>query len=283
VQSYLNEDPLHNIYLIHGLQTHGLDSTLVTFWGAFSGDQLEGVLFADNGYRHRFGSLAGDNPMVLDGLGKLALKSGIRELRGKSTYILPIIENLPSQFLISKTEHLRFYEVRPGQFLGRYDYPVRMATRDDIPLVVQFYQSNYGVDRERIERELIRKAIEEGGRCFLVELEGRVVSAARIIPQTDRAGMIDAGITQPEFRGRGIYSSVRTACYEYLFEKGKIGVALVSDTNAIMHKIMDKYGSSFTAKWLLIEFRRKPSLRQRIIPLSLRRWAVSIKDTVLRR
>ena len=78
VQSYLDQDPLHNIYLIHGLQVYGFESEYVRFWGAFNDGRLEGVLFANNGCMHRFGSLAGENPQVLARLGKFALKIGIK-------------------------------------------------------------------------------------------------------------------------------------------------------------------------------------------------------------
>ena len=96
LQAYLGKDPLHNIYLIHGLQTRGLASDHVAFWGAFNGEQLEGVLFADNEYRSHFGSLVGESRKVLASLGRLALRSGLRTLAGRSTYLQPLVENVPA-------------------------------------------------------------------------------------------------------------------------------------------------------------------------------------------
>ena len=43
VQSYLDKDPLNNVYLIHGLQTYGLESKRVTFWGALAMALTAGV------------------------------------------------------------------------------------------------------------------------------------------------------------------------------------------------------------------------------------------------
>ena len=38
VRSYLDRDPLNNIYLIYGLQSYGLQSERTMFDGAFDGD-----------------------------------------------------------------------------------------------------------------------------------------------------------------------------------------------------------------------------------------------------
>jgi predicted GNAT family acetyltransferase len=282
VQAYLDRDPLHNIYLIHGLQTHGLDSAHVTFWGAFNEDRLEGVLFADNDYRRRFGSLAGDGPTVLARLGKLALKSEIRTLAGKSACLQPVVENLPSRFLVTQVERLNLYKIHPGELVAHHDYPVRWATTDDVPLLVELYK-NYEPVGEKTVQEVeqeIRKAMDKGGDYFFLESGGRAVSAARIFPQTDRAGMIDGATTLPEFRGRGLYPCVRTACFEHLFEEEKIGLGLVSENNTIMHKIVEKYGGTFIAPWWIVLFKSKPPLRQRIIPQRLRYWALNLKQAL---
>ena len=44
VETFMNKDHIHNLYPIHALQTHGLDTNEATFWGAFQGKQLEGIL-----------------------------------------------------------------------------------------------------------------------------------------------------------------------------------------------------------------------------------------------
>lgn len=283
VRSYLDKDLLHNIYLIHGLQTYGLASEHVTFWGAFTHGQLEGVLFADNDYEKRFGSLAGDNAKVLACLGRFALKAGIKTLAGKKAYIQAAIQRLPSQFRMIGIEHLDFLEVHPEQLVGHYDYPVRVAEKDDVPLLVELYQDCELGDMEsaeEVERE-IRRAMAKGAAYFVHEVEGRAVSGARIFPQTDRAGIVDGATTLPDFRGRGLYPCVYTACSEYLFQRGKARLGLVNETNTNMHKVIRKCGGSFTDKWSIVVFTRKPPLRRRILPVRLRRWGLNIRDRVL--
>jgi predicted GNAT family acetyltransferase len=282
VQSYLEKDLLHNIYLIHGLQTYGLASEHGTFWGAFSRGQLEGVLFADNDYEKRFGSLAGDNAKVLVDLGRFALKAGIRTFAGKRAYIQAAIQRLPSRYRMIGIEHLDFLQVHPGQLVGHYDYPVRVAGTDDIPLLVELYK-HYELGGEKSPKEVeheIRRAMAKGGVYFVLEIEGRVVSGARIFPQTDRAGIVDGATTLPEFRGRGLYPCVYTACSEYLFQRGRVRLGLINEANTNMHKVMRRCGGSFTDKWLIAIFVRKPPLRRRILPVRFRRWALSIRDRI---
>jgi predicted GNAT family acetyltransferase len=281
VQSYLDEDPLNNVYLIHGLQAHGLESKQVAFWGAFSHDRLEGVLLVNNDSRRRVGYLAGDNPEVLARLGKLAVKAGANTLVGKSTYVQPAvaaIENLHPQVEIQKRTEGHLWEIHPGQVVGYYDHPVRMATQDDIPLLVALdkdFEFASSRTEEEVERE-IRRAIDESA-CFLIELDGRAVSAARIDPETDQAGVIESSRTLPEFRRRGMNSSVRTACTEYLSRKGKVTLGVTADTNIAVHKVVKKLGGSLTEPWLYVHFKRRPRLRRRILPPRLRRWASRIR------
>lgn len=283
LRSYLDKDPLHNIYMIHGLQTHGLESERVTFWGAFAGDRLEGVLFAYNSGRSRYGCLASDNSRVLSQLGKHAQKSGIRRLLGNSTYVQPAISGLYSRAL-GEVRYVSFYQVGPDQLARYYDCPVRVAVEDDIPLLTELYRGYELRDPNRSEKEVedeIRRVMDESGRYFLVELEGRAVSAASVAPETDRAGMIDSARTLPGFRGRGIYLSVRTACFEYLFEQGKIGLGFFQETNASMIRVLNKHGGTVTARWSIVHLRKKPPLRRRILPSRLRRWGSWMKGAIM--
>jgi predicted GNAT family acetyltransferase len=287
VQSYLNQDPLHNIFMIHSLQTHGLESDLGTFWGTFDDDRLRGVLFADSDSRRRFGCLAADNPAASARLGQLALEAKVKLLLGKSTYVQPAIENLPSRIEIG-IRHFNFIQIRPGQQWGRfYDHPVRAATEEDIPSLVELYRDWEYQRRNRSEEEIergIRRVMDESGRYFLIEIEGQAVSAARVFPETDQAGMVDAARTLPAFRGQGMYPCVGTSCYEHLFRQGKTGVGFFEETNTTMARVITaKRRATIVARWLRVDLKERPPLRRRILPSRLRRWGLNIRDRVLRR
>ena len=203
-------------------------------------------------------------------------------MSGKSTYIQPAIEDLYSKVQVS-TIRLGFYKILPEQFVPHYGYPVRTATEDDVPLLVELYRNYEFYGRNIIDEEIeheIQRVMDESGVYFFIEWQGQAVSAARIAAETDRAGIIDAARTLPEFRGHGMYPCVRTACVEYLFKREKIGLALVRDTNTSMNRIISKCGDSLTDTWLIVHLRKKHPLRRRILPARLRRWGLSIKDKV---
>ena len=281
-QAYLDRDPLNNVYLVHGLQTHGLESKRATFWGVLDRGRLEGVLLVSNDSRSRVGYLAGDNPDVLARLGKRALKAGAKRLLGKRAYVQPAVAAVEDSYPRVEIQRTpgRLWEVHPGQAVCHYDYPVRAATRDDIPLLVALDQGFEFASSRRTDEEIerdVRRVIDESA-CFFIELEGRAVSIARIDPETGHAGVIESARTLPEFRGRGMYPSVRTACVEYLSEQGKVAIGVIRDTNTAMHRIVDKCGGSLTEAWLAVRFKQRPPLRRRILPLWLRRWGLKIKN-----
>lgn len=297
VLSYLNRDPLNNIYLIHGLRSdlvyppHGLERNVepshpsTTFWGAFSGERLEGVLCVDYESRPFAGYLAGENPQVLADLGKRAYRSGAETFVGNRASIEPAIAHLGAR-VHANIRHLNFYRADPKHFVRAYDYPVRMATRQDMPSLIALYQEYEFARKNRTEGEIereITQAMDRSGVYYISEAEGRIVSAASVYPQTDQAGVIGAARTLPEFRGHGIYLSVRTACFEYLFRQGKVGLGMFVDTNTSMYKVLDKQGGSILSEWLIVQLKTKPPLRQRILPQRIRRWGLRIRDQILRR
>ena len=275
------------MYLIHALQTQFLEGELATFWGAFSGDRLVGVFLVSDSGRRRRGYLAGDDPRILAQLGERALRAGVHTLLGKREYIQPAVaavENLYPRLEVQKTQGT-LSESHPGQLAGRYDYPVQMAMRNDIPLLVALDRDFEFASSNRSEREIERdiERVIEKSACFLIQAEGRAVSAARIDPETDRAGVIESSRTLPEFRRRGMYSCVRTACVEYLCKKGKVALGVAADTNVGVRKVVESLGGTLTEPWLFVRFRKGPPVTEQGLSFRARRWAVGAKDRILRR
>lgn len=273
IQPYLDEDHFHNLHLIHALRRHGLESKHATFWGTFKANELTGILCAQVSDGVRFGSLTGNSDKTLSQLGRFAHKAGILTLIGRDSYIIPAIKHLQSWVI--QERHYTFYKIEPEMWKGRYGYAIRKATLDDIQLIVEHYKSaDYGgfsqTSREEIECE-IRRAMQFESGYFMIKQAGQAVSVARIIAETDRAGILDAASTLAEFRCRGMSSCLQTARLEYLFRKGKIGVGYVRDSNSAMHKIMRRCGGFSIGKWLILNLRKRLPLHKRIIPSRLLR------------
>jgi hypothetical protein len=285
VLSYLERDRLNNIYLIHSLHTRGLVGEDTAFWGAVKDEQLTGILHVGDSSASRAGYIAGQDHETLSRLGQLAYRSGAVTLVGKRSYVQPAAAYLGTRIYVNE-RHLNFYRADPDQFVRHYDYPVRIATEQDIPSLVALYRGYEFASKSRTDVEIeraIERAMEESGVYFVYEPKGRIVSAARVFPQTADAGMIGAARTLPEFRGRGIYLSVRTACFEYLFSQGKTGLGMFVDTNDSMHRVLKKQGGSIISEWLIVDFKTKPPLRRRILPSRLRHWGLRFRDRILGR
>jgi hypothetical protein len=283
--SYLGRDPLNNIYLIHALNTYGLCDSRVAFWGSFGGTQLDGLLFLDGDGVTRAGYLAGDRPEALARLGKRALDSGAKALVGKRSYVEHAMKNLKAPDRGS-VKPLKLYRLSPENVVRYHDYAVRMATENDIPLLVELYRGYEFSLKDRTDKEIereIRQAMRLDGVYFVLESDERIVCAARVFPETDQAGMIGAARTFPAYRGRRMYPSVRTACLEYLFRQEKTGVGLILDTNASMLKVNERQGGVVVAEWLIAELKVNQPLRRRVVPVCLRRWGLRARDRVLQR
>lgn len=280
LQSFLDKDHLSNCYPIHALQTHGMNSERVTFWGSCKSGRLQAVAFAKKSAMTPFGCVFGYNHNFLAKLGKLLHEQGIPILLGKSDYMVPSIKYLKPW--IKEIVHYDFYQVSPEDFTGCHDYPVRKAATSDIPMLVEHYQNsdwiNYrGQDPAIIERE-IRNTMEFESGYFFIERDGKALSVVRIVAETDRAGILDEASTLEEYKGKGMYLNVRTACCMYLFQKGKIGVGYIRDTNTSMRRVCSKTGGNFTSRWQAIHMKRKPRLRERILPFRVRHYIRTIQQ-----
>jgi predicted GNAT family acetyltransferase len=192
---------------------------------------------------------------------------------------------------------MHFYRADPDRIARSYDHRVRKATATDIPQMVELYRGYEFSRGDRTDDEIrqeVQAAMGSSGTYFIVEsprqsprttggcasTDGakQIVSAARIYPETDTAGLIGAARTVPACRGQGIYLSVRTACFEHLFHQGKTGLGMFVDSNTSMHRVIAKQGGTILAEWLIADVQPNSGqglvwLRRRIIPFRFRHWA----------
>lgn len=264
--------------------------------------RLEGVLLIESDGRAGYlaATESGHTDQSLARLGTFAASSGIRTLVGQRAHVQSATANLDSSRMRRpvwrvQSRRLYFYRADAERLVRCYDHPVRKATKDDVLDMVKLYRgyefSRQDMTDAEIQQEILT-AMGESGTYFVVEhsqndLESNVethrrfISAARIYPETDRAGLIGAARTLPEFRGRGIYLSIRTACFEHLFRQGKAGLGMFLDSNASMHRVIAKQGGTILGEWLIADLKRTPPLRRQIIPSRARQWALRLIQRLL--
>jgi hypothetical protein len=263
---------------------------------------MQGFLAVDSHHNPCVGYLAGDSREVLVELGTYALQSRVRVLTGRKAYVEPCTTHVSKtlgeasgriadhqvrahRVQVHNTRRFYFYRADPEGLARHFQHPVRVAVESDIPGMIELYRGYEFSRGNRTDQEIgdeIAQAMNQSGTYFCHESGGRIVSAARVFPETSQAGMIGAARTLPEFRGQGIYLSVRTACFEHLFEKKKTGLGMFLDTNTSMHRVIEKQGGTILDEWLIVDLRSPLPLRRRVIPASVRRWGSSMRHRVLR-
>jgi len=288
IRSYIDQDKLLNIHLDYWFQTFGLDNKDANFVGAIDGSRLDGVLLIANTYKGKIGYLGyptSNKNYVLLELLKFGQTKGVTRFIGEKSNFEPALEDWRVKYR-PRINTVNLIKLFPVKNKSNSDHNVRIVTQSEIPLLVELYkQYEYRKKNRSAEdaKQEIQNVMNESGVYFMIEVEGRAVSAIKIGNETDTAGIIGGARTLPEYRGYGMYLSLQTACLEYLSKKGKIGVGFVENKNRNMHKIQEKHGGSILNTWLIIDFgRNRQPARRRFIPLYLRRWTLNIKDRVLK-
>ncbi len=267
--------------MIHKFQTKGLGDKQSKFWGAIGNDELQGVLMLDRRDEKLYGYLDGKNKNSLKHLGQLVKRRGASVIAGEKSKIEVAMSSFKSNAYIN-FKQLSLVKIEPEQFVKHYEYKVRLAEKKDIPLLVKIYRDLEYKQKNRTDNKIkreIQNIMNSSGKYFMVERDGLAVCASRIYPETKKAGVISASRTLPEFRGFEIYLSVRTACMEYLFNQGKIGISFIEESNPSIRRILDKQGGSVTAKWLAAKIRKRSSALM-IIPNLIQRWIWVTKRTI---
>jgi predicted GNAT family acetyltransferase len=286
VQTFLSQDPILNLYLIHGYATRASRAPTDTeFWGAWYEGQLIAMLYVDHEGIPKTGYLAGSSSdlcvtqQVIAHLSTLAVnKLHVGSLTGPKSYVEPAFAKLGKR---ARVTNIHLYRADPARIVRHNDYPVRPATRADLPQLIKLYREYEFRRRGRSDTEIAREiehAMSLSGTYFVLEWPGdspgrepQLICVACIYPETDQVGVIGAARTLPEYRGRGIYPSVRTAAFEHLFSQGKIGIGFIVDSNTSMHRVLEKQGGTILGDWWTVHIRPKLSLKRRV-RRRVRKW-----------
>lgn len=263
VKVYLEKDHINNVYIIHALEMYGLESKHAVYWGVFENSHLSGILYFEIVEGIRLGSLCGDDNKAIIQLGKKSLQQEIEVLVGKEDYFIPIIEKYPHKFKIEG--RYDYFQITADKFKGSYNCPVKFACVDDVSMLVELYKNselgqNMNKKRSVLETE-IRRAMQYELGYFFIKQNGCATSAARIIAETDKYGVIDGSTTLPEYRGHGMFQIVRTSCFEFLFQKGKTGLGYFDENNPIVRAVVNKQGGTIIGKWLIVNMEKKPDIK----------------------
>jgi RimJ/RimL family protein N-acetyltransferase len=254
----LDTAPDYTLFLSNNLERYGLEDPFIHFWGTFRDGQLvatlmmsgqrAGVYTLDNAClrplmpiarRQRITFLMGPREMVRVALASL---SGLPILRSEAH----IFANLPAQ---------RFRQHPARHPAGA---SVRRATPDDLEALTRLYTGAAGFEHVSVEQ--VRQAMTDrvySLRSFVVETQGRLVSAASTSAETASGAMIGGVWTLPNERDQG-YSTMAVSALaaELLAEQRQPSLFYLEDNAPAAH-VYRKIGFQERGRWAVVYFDRQ--------------------------
>lgn len=196
LQRRLRREPYYNLFLISNLN-EGLSDNLEVWLDKAAG----GVLMR----RHANWTLdAGPTPGAFDFAAAAAIMASFPAERvagivGQPEAVDPLHAALQTRGTVYEQ---RFAVMTAPPAPIAYSGTPRLATPADLDALTEFYANAESLSRNRqgVERNL--------GGTWLVEQDGRIVTAAAVTGQTDQAAMIGAVFTPPVHRRKGYASAV---------------------------------------------------------------------------
>lgn len=253
LKRFLYSDPAHHIHQIYELERYGLSKERKAFRGIIKDHTIEGVLFSDGFGQGGTGFITGRSGEICNALIAYGFSNGLRTLIGPENCIKPALN---TRLAKGKTvRRWRVYQCHPQDLIPRYDFPVRQATPNDVDQMAKLYL-NYEYraynDIESIREEILDN-FKDKNAYFVVEQENTIVASAMLYLETSYAAMIGAARVLPEYRGKGIYYSLRTACFESLYNKNKYAVGFFVEDNHAMEKVVQKTGGEYIGYWMVLQ------------------------------
>lgn len=253
LKRFLYSDPAHHIHQIYEFERYGLSKERQTFRGIIKDHTIEGVLFSDGFGQDGTGFITGRSHEICNALIAYGFSNGLRTLIGPENCIKPA---LTTRLTEGKTvRRWRVHQCQPKDLIPRRDFPVRQATLNDVDQMAKLYLDyEYRAHNDiKSIREEILDNFKANNTYFVVEQANTIVASAMLYLETSYAAMIGAARVLPEYRGKGIYYSLRTACFESLFSKSKYAVGFYVEDNRVMEKIIQKNGGAHIGYWMVLQ------------------------------
>lgn len=254
VEQILLSDPVHHIHQIYELERFGLGEDRQNFWGIRTNNDIQGILFSDGFHMGGTGFVTSRTKEECAALVQFGFSKGLNAIIGSEDTIAPILNTTATRGKAVK--RWRVYQCHSEHLIPRYDYPVRQASIKDVDALTALY-SRYEYrahdDVEKIKEEILGN-FKSGNNYFVVADQDRIIAGAMLYMETSYAAVIGAARVLPEYRGKGVYYSLRTACFEYLFGKKKYAVGFFVEDNTAMANVVRKNGGKDAGHWLVLRF-----------------------------
>ena len=252
LERILYSSPVHHIHQIYELEHYGLSDERKTFFGAFSKNKLQAVLFSTGFHQRGIGFVISQSALDCAMLTRFGFSNGLKTIIGTEDYVKPILQ----QKLITGKTVKRWKVFKCGQedLIPHHDYAVRKATINDIDRLVNIYLDYEFRAHDNAEdlRTHILEMFKSNNKYFVVEHNNQIIASALVYLETSYAAMVGAARVLPEYRGKGVFYSIRTAYIEYLSKKNKYAVGFFVESNFAVAKVITNSGGVYVEDWLVI-------------------------------
>lgn len=241
--------PAENLFIIGDIEAFGFDSDFQDVWGDFDdAGQMRAVLLR---YRENYIVFApephGFNALAIAETIQASIKPGdmISGLASVVREVLPHMEREPEKLretYYAKCEALKDLSVPTSA--------VRKGTVKDVPRIAALYDQIAEFEQNDNRSEGLRTSMEEGvSRCFYIEKEAHMVSAAMTTAENSMSAMVVGVCTLPGCKKKGYASACMMAlCFELLAE-GKYLCLFYDNPDA--GTIYKKIGFQDIGKWIM--------------------------------
>jgi hypothetical protein len=148
-------------------------------------------------------------------------------------------------------------EIHPEDYHPGEPGLARWAGPADIGKLVDVYEK-YPLDGYKGKENICRsiQGFMRGTGYVLVEQDEKIVAVYRVITETRRAGLVGGSFTLPEYRRQGYNTMAHNLLYPELFKRGIIPVAIHSEENEPVRKMMATIGGRVTGTWKILRLNK---------------------------
>jgi hypothetical protein len=254
----LDTAPDYTLFLGNNLERYGLEDPFIHFWGTFRDGLLIATLMM-SGQRAGIYTL---DTSCLRPLMDIARRQRITFLMGPHEMMQFALSSLAELPILRQEAHL-FANLPAERFrphLARHPSGVivRRATPDDIEALTRLYTGAAGFEHASIEQ--VRQAMIDrvySLRSYVVETQGRLVSAASTSAETFSGAMIGGVWTLPNERDQGYSTLAVTALAAELLAEGRRPSLFYLEDNAPAAHVYRKIGFQERGRWAVVYFDRQ--------------------------
>jgi len=258
VLRYLRAEPEANLFIVGDILSFGFASDLLELFLQGPPRRIEGVLLRWRrsllSYTH---DLAVDLTPVAEQANRFLAGEGRWTLSGKQAVVQAVEARLRRKPDEAKDHFLclcRTLEpTMPLKALGL----VRIAMSAEAPEINALLERVEIFHASRLSNAELRSEIERGTRRVAIigdPADGRLVSQASVVAETEQAAMIVAVATDPAFRGRGYASACTAFLVRELNRRGKS--ACLFYNNPAAGRIYQRLGFREIGRWRMLTFGR---------------------------